>query len=87
VKDELKLLSDFAKEENPIKKEEKEDFMAKLSKKALIIGWDSAQPSRLEKHVKDGRLPNVIFLRIGPGSFRRLSDDLTLFRNPASPRS
>ncbi len=33
--------------------------MAKLPKKALIIGWDSAQPSRLEKHVKDGGLPTI----------------------------
>lgn len=33
--------------------------MAKLPKKALIIGWDSAQPSRLDKHVKDGALPTI----------------------------
>jgi hypothetical protein len=30
---------------------------------------------------------SCIFLRTGPGSFRRLPEDLTGFRNPASPRS
>ncbi len=33
--------------------------MAKLPKKAVIIGLDSAQPSRLDKYVKEGALPNI----------------------------
>lgn len=33
--------------------------MARLPKKAVIIGLDSAQPTRLDQYAREGFLPNV----------------------------